>query len=393
VFNLPFSVWRLTFAYALTMTAAPLMVLVAGIIGSDLAPHEGLATLPLALAVTGTAASTLPLGKLQRRLGRRMAFVVYASLGILVALAAGFSLVKASFSGFCLATFGMGWCGAAAHQYRFAALELVPVDQAASATSTLLLGGILAALIGPEVAVLGRNLFSTPFAGSFFILAGIYAIALFLISLHPENSDSRPVHVTDGKPLQEILRSPIVILAISAGALGFGVMSFVMTATPISMHEHAGHSLEATKTVIQSHIVAMYLPSLFFAFLFRRLGFSGMLWAGTLALAAALLIALTGTDFIHYMVPLVLLGVGWNFLFLSGTNLLPHGHRPEDRYRIQSGNDFVVFSIQAIVTLSSGWVLFAWNWSVLLLASLPMVIAFGIMLLRTRALDGIQSTT
>jgi len=193
-------------------------------------------------------------------------------------------------------------------------------------------------------------------------------------------------HNKKGRPLAEILRSPVIILAICSAALGYGVMSFIMTATPISMHLHSGHSLEATKLVIQSHIAAMYLPSLVYAWFFSKLGYKGLLWSGVMVFMICILVALINTQFIHFWLALIMLGIGWNFLFLSGTNLLPQGYRREERFRIQSVNDFLVFSVQALVSLSSGWFLFHWGWNGLLWACIPMVLAFSTLLIFSRAL-------
>jgi len=379
---LPPAVWRLTFAYSLMMAGTSLMVLLAGIIGTTFAPSTDLATLPIALVVVGLAASTLPTGKLLNRFGRRPIFIAYGFIAVGAAVLAMESLATGSFAGFCAAAALMGWAGAAGHQYRFAALEAVPAELAPKATSVLLFGGILAAFIGPEIAVRGRYLLATEYAGSFLLLMLSYAAGIVLISLHREPALSVTARSGAGRPLGEILRSPVVILAISAAALGYGVMSLLMTATPISMHGHGGHSLEATKFVIQSHIAAMYLPSLLYATLFARLGFRGMLWAGIGVYLACLVIALIDTDFLHYWVALVLLGVGWNFLFLSGTNLLSHGYRPEERFRVQSVNDFLVFSVQAIASLGSGWLLYHWGWEGVVYVCVPAVVAFGVFLWR-----------
>jgi MFS family permease len=183
-----------------------------------------------------------------------------------------------------------------------------------------------------------------------------------------------------GRPFSEILRSRVIILAISAATVGYGIMSLVMTATPISMHTHSGHGLEATKLVIQSHIVAMYLPSLAFPWLVGKLGFRGMMWAGVVIYLVCLGIAALNTEFINYWLALVLLGAGWNFLFLSGTNLLPRGYQREERFRVQSMNDFLVFSIQAVVSLSSGWILFHWQWQGVIAASIPLLLGFSFFL-------------
>lgn len=383
--SVPFSVWRLMFAYALMMGGVALTVLIAGIIGTDFAPTPGLATLPVALAIIGVAASTLPTGRLQARFGRRSVFLAYGLLAIVSALLGALSLIYETFFGYCFATFVMGWAAAAGHQYRFAALELVPAAMAPAATSVLLLGGILGAFIGPEMAVQGRMLLDTEYAGSYFLLMGCYAVGMILIAYYREQGPADLQGHAAGRPLREVLQNPVVILAVSSSAAAYAVMTFLMTATPISMHEHSGHSIEATKVVIQSHIIAMYLPSMVFAFFYGRLGARGMLWLGVVALAATLATGLSGVTFPHYLVALSLLGIGWNFLFLTGTNLLALGHRPEERFQVQSFNDFLTFSLQALVSLGSGWFLFAVDWSGLLWAGAVPVLGFSLLLLFTRA--------
>jgi MFS family permease len=377
---IPSTVWRLTVAYSLMMAGTSLMVLLAGIIGTDFAPSADLATLPIALMVVGLAASTLPTGRLLERFGRRLVFVAYGVLAVVAALIAAASLSRNTFGGFCLAALLMGWAGAAGHQYRFAALEAVPAEHAPKATAVLLFGGILAAFIGPEVAVRGRHLLNTEYAGSFVLLTVSYFAGIALISTYRETRVGAAEHGGGGRPLRVILRSPVVILAVSSAALGYGVMSLLMTATPISMHMHAEHSLESTKFVIQSHIAAMYLPSLFYPMLHRRFGLRGMLWLGVGAYLVCLAIALADTAFLNYWVALVLLGVGWNFLFLSGTNLLPRGYCPPERFRVQSTNDFLVFTVQALVSLSSGWFLYHIGWRGLILACLPLLAGFVMLL-------------
>lgn len=374
--GLPIEVWRLTIAYSLMMAGTSMMVLLAGIIGTGFAPSEGLATLPVALVVVGLAASTLPTGRLLGRFGRRRVFLAYGALAIASALLAAAALSANSFSTFCAAATLMGWSGAAGHQYRFAALEAVPAEDAPRATSFLLLGGILAAFIGPELAVRGRALVDVEYAGSFLLLTFSYLAGLAIIAFYRDRHLCEAPTTQARRPLSEVLRSPIFLLAVGAAALAYGVMSLLMTATPISMHHHAGHSLEGTKLVIQSHIAAMYLPSLVYAGLFSRLGFKGMLWLGVGAYAACLVIAAIDTGFVHYWLALVLLGVGWNFLFLTGTNLLPLGYRPEERFAAQSTNDFSVFTVQALASLGSGWLLFHWGWRGIIYLCIPLLLVF-----------------
>ena len=358
------------------------MVLIGGIIGVELAPSPALATLPVALSILGVASSTLPTGKLLARYGRHRVFVGNAILAIGAASLAAVSLSFGSFVVFCVSAVMIGWSAAAGHQYRFAALEAVPAALAPKATSVLLLGGLLGAFIGPEIAVRGRWLLSTEYAGSYVLLALSYVSGLFLISFHRDGVVKIAEHEGRGRPLRAIFRTPVALLAVTAAAVAYGMMSLIMTATPISMHQHAGHSLEATKLVIQSHIAAMYLPSIVFGALSARLGLKGMLWAGTGVYAACLVLAFLDTQLFNYWTALAMLGIGWNFLFLSGTNLLPLGYHPEERFRAQAGNDFLVFGVQAAVTLSSGWLLVTWHWEGLLWTCVPLLLVFTVLLLR-----------
>ena len=371
------------FAYALMMAGTSLMVLIAGIIGTQFAPSPGLATLPVALTVVGLALSTLPTGRLQDRFGRRKIFISYGFLAVVAALLAAQSLVISSFPLFCIAATMIGWSAAAGHQYRFAAMESVPLELATKATSVLLFGGILAAFVGPEIAVYGQHLLAAEFAGSYLLLAGVYALGIVVIGFYRDSGTTAGVREIAGRPLREIVRSPVIVLAISASVLGYGVMSLVMTAGPVSMHEHAGHSMQATKLVLQSHIAAMYLPSLFYPWMYSRLGFRGMMWAGVVSMLVCLLIAMINTDFIHYWLAMVVLGIGWNFLFLSGTNLLRYGYHEKERFKVQSFNDFIVFSVQGIASLSSGWFLFQWGWHGVIYASIPLVLVFALLVWRT----------
>jgi MFS family permease len=390
--SVPFSVWRLMVAYSMMMAGTSMMVLIAGIIGVGFAPAEGLVTLPVALLIVGVASSTLPTGKLFGRFGRRRVFIAYGLLAIVAALLAVISLRAWSFGGFCMAAFMMGWSGAATHQYRFSALEQVAPQQAAEATSVLLLGGILGAFIGPELAVLGSDLSQTPFAGSFFLLSVVYVLGTLLVSTNPDTRVDSGTDDDGGRPLKTVFRSPVVLLAVSSAALAYAVMSFLMTATPISMHEHAGHDLVDTKRVIQAHIIAMYLPSLAFAGLLARWGYRRVLLAGVLAFVLCLVSALAGTGVSNYWLAMVLLGIGWNFLFLGGTNLLVFGYRPKERFRVQAANDFMVFAVQAGAALSAGWVLHMIGWGGQLLLIVPLIVLFTVLVVRSSAYSRIQAS-
>ena len=382
--TLPKQIWLLSITYALMMSGASVMVLTAGIVGSRIAPSPDLATLPVALAILGVACMTLPLGLLMARLGRKKVFLIFACMAVSGALLAGWSLSIQSFGWFCLSAFWIGTTGAATQQYRFAAIDCVSRDQIPKAASAVLMGGIASAVIGTEVALLGKDLLSAEFAGSFVLLAGVFVSGGLVLLALKDSRVKQQEAGHDSRPILKILRQPVVIAAIAASAIGFGVMSLVMTATPISMHNHYGLSITDTKRVIQSHVAGMYLPSLVSGWLISRFGFQRIMFAGMTALISCLGIAYAAPAFLNFWLALVLLGVGWNFLFVSGTSLLPMGYAPGERFKVQSTNDFLVFSVQAAGSLSSGWFLYHWRWEGVLLICLPAVGLLAIILLLTR---------
>ena len=382
--TLPKQVWLLASAYALMLSGASVIILTAGIVGTRLAPSPGLATLPVALAIVGVAAMTLPVGLLMARLGRKKVFLIFAGVAVSGALLASWSLSIQSFGWFCLSACWIGSTGAAAQQYRFAAIDCVSGDQIPKAASAVLMGGIVSAVIGPEVALLGKGLFSAEFAGSFLLLTGVFVSGGLVLLAFKDSRAKQQEAGHHGRPILKILRQPVVIAAIAASAIGFGVMSLVMTAAPISMHNHYGLSITDTKRVIQSHVAGMYLPSLVCGWLISRFGFQRMMFAGMTALISCLGIAYAAPAFLNFWLALVLLGVGWNFLFVSGTSLLPMGYAPGERFKVQSTNDFLVFSVQAAGSLSSGWFLYHWRWEGVLLICLPAVGLLAIILLLTR---------
>lgn len=256
--------------------------------------------------------------------------------------------------------------------------ELIP-----KAASSVLLGGIAAAFIGPETAIMGKDLIGVEFVGSFVVMALLFGVALLVI-LAFKNPAVEAIQITEAKrSLREISRQPVFWLAISSAAVGYVVMSFIMTATPVSMHVMDGHSLQDTKHVIQSHVIAMYLPSLITAWIIGKLGINRMMITGLIAYVVCIAIAFSGHYLENYWVSLILLGLGWNFLFIGGTSLLPQVYRPEERFKVQAVNEFVVFGSQAIAALSAGWVVFALGWENLLLITLPIILFQFILIFRS----------
>jgi len=367
------NVWVLTLSNALAASIMALMILVGSLVGSDLAPAAEWATLPLALTICGTAAGIVPATRVMQRLGRKWGLWAFMGLGIIACAMASLALEQRSFSLFCLAAVLLGTTNSALQQVRFAAMESVAPESGASAASIVMLGGILAAFVGPELAVLGTHMTAVDYQGSFWLGAlSIVCGALLLGAYKPAQIEATSKPIAAGS-LKTILRGRGFVLAVASGAVAFVVMSFVMTGTPISMHHTYGHSLVDTKWVIQSHIVAMFLPSLIAPLLFKWLGIRGLMVAGLACYGITIGIGYYDISVNGFWLQLVLLGVGWNFLFVAGTALLPSSHKQSDRFKAQAFNDSTVFSLQALASLSAGWALNLISWQqMLLLCTIPI---------------------
>ena len=372
--TLPFNVWLLMAVGAISMTAAPMVVFCGGLIGAVIAPNASLATLPVAIMVVGTAVAVIPVTILMQRIGRKHAFILGSLISVVGALLSAFSVAQANFWGFCGGIFILGAGLAFVQQFRFAAMESVAPDHMASAAARVLLGGLVAAYVGPEITLGSKDLLATPYVGGFVILAGLYLLSALLLLLYKPTMMAVTQHSGTGRALTTIAAQPVFWVAVLAAAVGYAIMSFVMTATPMSMHVDVGHSLADTKWVIQSHIMAMFIPSFFSGWLIGRFGADNIMLCGILAFVLCVVIAFYDQALMNYWFALVLLGIGWNFLFVGGTSLLPRSYREEERFKVQGFNEFFVFGFQALASLSSGWVLYAFGWEVLLIACLPLLV-------------------
>lgn len=356
------------------MSAAPLIIFVGGLIGARIAPDPSLITLPIAAIVVGSALAAMPAGLLMQRFGRKPVFIGASMMAVLAALFAAFSVQTNNFWGFCFATMLIGMHLAFIQQFRFAALEWVPVAQSGAAAAVVLLGGLFAAFIGPELGSRGMGLSDAPFAGSFLLLVADYGLLILLLAFMPAKEFSAQQNSGSGRSMLSLLKQPVLPAAIASGACAYAVMSLIMTATPLSMTSFAGYDVQQTKLVIQSHIIAMFLPSLFAASLLRIFAIKGLMLLGLAAFCASISIAMFGPDYWAYWLALVLLGCGWNFLFLSGTALLPRAYQEEERFKAQALNDMLVFSVQAAAALSAGWLVSHYGWYVLNLVALPLML-------------------
>jgi MFS family permease len=367
------SVFVLACAQALTATGLTVLILLGGIVAAGLAPSSAWATVPVSLAVVAVALTTAPAVLIMRRIGRRNGFLVGAGLGATAASVTAFAISRGSFGLFCTGAMMFGSGTAFTQQYRFAAAECVPPDRVSRAVSWILLGSLGAALIGPPLALLARNWLPVEYAGSFVAVALLYLLAIGVLSTLRLPPPAAAAATGRARSLGELLREPRYRLAVLSGIVAFGVMSFVMTAAPISMHVHHDHSVESTTWVIQSHVLAMFLPSLFTGRLVGHFGERPMMILGAALLAACAGVAMLGALVMHYWWGLVLLGLGWNLLFVSGTTMLAREFGGVDRHRAQALNEFTVFGVQACVSLLAGVAVHQLGWQLLNLATLPLL--------------------
>jgi len=357
------------------MSPSVFMVFVGGIIGDSLSTVKSLATLPVALSVVGTAVGIIPVIRLMVQFGRSKVFLGVCVYTIALTIVGIGALVAGSFVLFCLVSFGFGVTFATMYQFRFAAIESVNSDQRASAAAVVLLGGLASAYLGTEVATLGKNWFSVEFIGSFLLLALLMVVAFILLLFFKPAMKFSTQENRSKRSLSEIIKQSVFLIAVSSAITGYVAMSFIMTATPVSMHIMDGFSLEQTKHVIQSHVVAMFLPSLLTALIVKYLGISRMMLAGVILLFSAIIVAYIDRSLGNYWLALILLGLGWNFLFIGGTSLLPRAYNENEKYKVQSINDFLIFGFQAIAALSAGWFVFNYSWELTLLSVIPLLIA------------------
>ena len=352
----------------------PIIISLGGLVGQMLSSTPSAATLPVSLYQLGLALSTLPAAWLMHRAGRRAAYLLGAVMGVLSGLVAAWGISQSDFMLFCLGTTLAGFYGACVQSYRFAAIDAVG-DPArhAGAISRVMVGGLIAGIIGPQVVIWTRDsLPATPFAGSFYSQAALALLALPLLMLLrlPPAPPRAAAH--GARDLSEIVRTPQFIVAATAGVVSYGLMSFLMTAAPMAM-VGCGHSVGEAALGIQWHVLAMFGPSFFTGRLIERFGKRTITALGLLLIAASGALALMGLALTHFWGALVLLGLGWNFGFIGATALLTESYRPSERAKVQALNDFLVFGTVAVASFGSGQLLHSVGWSGINAGMLPMV--------------------
>lgn len=364
-------VFLLASAQALFQTASVMVMTVGGLAGGLIASRPELATMPIAAMFLGTAATTFPASMWMTRVGRRAGFVLGALLGVAggVAGTAGIwigSLLLLSFG-----TFLVGAYQAFAQFYRFAAGEVADDTFRPRAISLVLAGGVVAALAGPMIGRLGADIFPAEYAGSFLLLALVSLVgAAILFGLRIPAPRDEPGEHAAGRPWAAIVKQPAYLVALFGAATGYGVMILAMTATPLAMVHHH-HDLATAATVIQLHVLGMFLPSFVTGSLIARFGVLQIMLAGVAILAGHVLLTLTGTGFGSFASALILLGIGWNFLYIGGTTLLTTTYTAMERGKAQATNDMTIFAVGLASSFSAAALLQMFGWQMLNVLLLP----------------------
>ncbi len=373
----------LTLSQIFSFTAAPVTVFLSGIIGSQISPLKSLSTLPMSISVVGIAIGAIFASKLMSITGRKVGFIVASIGNTLVSILAAYSIFIQSFSIYCVANFFLGMGMAFTHQYRFAAAESVSKDKVPRAISIILLGGIVSAFIGPSVANFSKDLFSNHmYIGSYLSLAALTFLPTIFFLFYKNTSKIELSFKYSGRSYLELVSQPRFLQAVISSAFGYAIMTFLMTGTPLSMHVIEGISLNKTSIVIQIHVACMFLPSLIAGNLVKKIGHSKMMYVGVGLYCITVVISLFDQSFLNYMLALVFLGFGWNFLFISGTSLLVLTYKEEEKYRAQGFNDFVVYSVHALGSLSAGVLIVLTNWKIMNLICIPLIIVIILITLR-----------
>lgn len=374
---------------ALFQTVSVMVITLSGVVGWMLAVDKSLATLPIAMMMMATAATMIPASLFMQRFGRKAGFLLGASLGTIAGLLAAIAIWRESFSLFVAANMLVGCYQGFAQYYRFAAAEAASADFKSRAISWVIAGGVIAAVAGPGLVRYTQNIGTVPSALTYLTMVALGIMAMVLLSrlaLPPESATE--IH-GPARALPAIMRQPIFLTALAGSAIGTAVMLLVMTATPLAM-QTCGLPIGDAATVIQWHVLGMFAPSFFTGNLIRRFGVLTIMSIGVVLLAGNVAIALSGIEYLHFLSGLILLGVGWNFLFVGGTTLLTEAYRPSERAKVQAAHDFLMYAAITVATFSSGSLLNNFGWQSVNLAVLPflliallMIIALGVHRKRT----------
>jgi MFS family permease len=371
---------------ALSISAMSMSMTVTALVGQSLAPDAALSTLPLALQFTATMLTTMPASLLMRRVGRQMGFSIGVVIGVIGALLATLMIFERSFVGFCAGSFLMGSFMGFSVFYRHAAADTASDAFKSKAISMVMAGGVVSALLGPELAKRSYDLFdidgvgTVTYAGCFLVAAALQASILIFLKFVKIPRETAEQQKDTGRPLSEIVRQPRFVVAAAGSMIGYGVMSFVMAATPLAIVA-CGFSFIDSAFVIQWHSFAMFAPSFFTGSLISRFGVLPVMLTGAAALIACVGFTVSGIELYQFWWGLVMLGIGWNFMFIGGTSMLGQCHTPAEKAKVQGLNDFMVFSTVTVASFSAGAIFHYFGWIEVNLSVLPLIAIVIVLLL------------
>ncbi len=378
----------LAICQALFMTSTSLLISISAIAGLMIAPHEGLATLPLGIQFLSTMLFTFPASLYMQRAGRRAGFIGGALFALVGGLIGTWSMFEQSFAGLCLSTFCIGAFTACAHYYRFAAADISDDDYRSRAISLVMAGGVVAAFAGPNLAIFSKDAFGAVFAGGYLavaVLALLTILVLAFMRLPRPQEEKTPTDTS--RSLGEISVQPRYMTAVLCAVVGYAVMNLLMTATPLAM-DNLAYPFSNTAHVIQWHVVGMFLPSFFTGHLIRRFGVLQIMFAGAVFQGLCVAVNLNGESYMHFLTALALLGIGWNFLFIGATTLLAENYRTSEKARAQGLNDLLVFSFVALTATSAGYLLSEYGWQRVNAGTLPFIVLAAAVILWTLRSSG-----
>lgn len=388
----------LALCQALFMSGASLMLATTALVGYSLAEDKVYASLPFTLQLLATMFTSIPAAILMEKIGRKSTFLLGTVIAMIGAAICAIAVIQHDFLLFILGSILIGVYSGVSNFYRFTAADSVDKDNKSRAISYVLAGGVLAAIIGPNLANYTREIISgATFAASYTAIIGLYILSFVLLSFLdlPHNKQTNLTKPNRGRPLHVIARQPRFIISLMCGILGYATMTLLMTATPLAMQHHE-HIYSDTAFVIQWHVLGMFAPSFFTGNLIKRFGVLNILFLGAVFGAACIAINLNGTSINHFWFALFLLGISWNFLFIGATTLLTETYNENEKFKTQALNDFLVFSVVAAASLFAGVLHHKFGWQVVNYIAVPAIISiliFLIWLYKIDKFDTIQANT
>jgi predicted MFS family arabinose efflux permease len=370
----------LAVAQALAGGNNTVIVSTASIVGAVLAPDKGLATLPITAMVMGMWLGTLPVGALARRFGRRFALQTGSAFGVLSGLISYSAVMSGQFWLLLVGTFCGGLYAAAHQSYRFAAADTASEAYRPKVVSWVLAGGVFAAVIGPQLVIFTKDLLSPHLFAASYLGQSACALAAAAVLQFVKVPPVAAVRYNSARPLGEIIRAPRFIVAVACGMASYGMMNMLMTSAPLAM-VGCGHSVTDAALGIQWHVLAMYAPSFVTGSLIARFGVERITGVGLALIAATAVVGIAGVTVAHFWTNLVLLGLGWNLAFIGATTMVTQCHRPQERNKVQSFNDFLIFGSMALTSFLSGQLLDKFGWATINEVILPTIFVTGALLI------------